>query len=162
MKGLIVGDENNCLPTHHCFSHSPLGWLVLRRGIASFLTNWGSEEGLTKHWFLGGGVNQTLGSWGGRTPTPPSLLSPRMNVDYISKHKKLCGEYIGICLLKIDGGGRGCQSIVFEAGGWVGCIKVLVVGDEETLSPPPLGFFGVYPGWMYVIFPNRRSCVAKK
>ena len=74
--------------------------------------------GVGKELILRWGIDQRLSSWGGRNFPPPPLLfliAPRMNVYYISKHKKLFWEEKGLCLLWNEGGRRkGCQSIDSE------------------------------------------------
>ena len=93
-KGFLVGDERNCLSPHFFPPSSP--WLNCARWVrAPTLMNRGSEEGLTKHWVLGRGSIKGLSVGDEETFSPstsPSLLSPWMNVFYISKHKKLCGD----------------------------------------------------------------------
>ena len=64
--------------------------------------------------------------------------SPRMNVYYISKYKKLCGYEKRLCLLQIEGVRRGQESINSEAGG---CIKGLVVVDKIIFLPLHQHFF---------------------
>ena len=106
-------------PLQHCFCSPPGRMYIIspikrscvekRKGYVSYELR--ELGGVAKELILRWGANQMIGSWGGRNfPPPPSvtfLSSTWMNVYYISKHKKLCSEDIGLCLLRIEGGRRG-------------------------------------------------------
>ena len=138
--------------------HPLLGWMyiispntrnvvAIRKGsVCNKLREWG---GVGKAFILRQGDVSQYWYYGMKEIASPPIgtffTSTRMNVYYISKHKKSCGEENGLRLLWIEDMRMGWQSIYSEAGGW---IKGLVVGKKETFCTLPSVI--LYPplGWM--------------
>ena len=126
-----------------------IGWKGDRDPSA---TNWASEEGLTKHWFWGGGMDQKLLSWGGRNFTSPhqDLLRPQPEGMYIispnTRKNVWQGGERGVLVPRYWGWGG-------ERGNlwWAG--KGLLVGEEESFLPLIRNTSS--PPWMNVYYISK-------